>query len=151
MEIFDVKKTIEITRKSRNLGWNFATWTPEHPEKPTAPCYTGTAKTVLDAIASDRTFASLRDTYHTTQWFVKLNGSWHPAKFIFEDPSDLYITGPVGPYGETDYMADSITATIEINDAAAALGKLGGSKTSPLKAQSSSANGRKGGRPRRTE
>jgi len=147
----EMKREIIITRKSRNLGWNYATWTPEYPDKPTAPCYTGTAKTVLDAIASDRTFASLRDTYHTTQWFVKLNGSWHPAKFIFEDPSDLYITGPVGPYGETDYMADSITATIEINDAAAALGKLGGSKTSPLKAQSSSANGRKGGRPRRTE
>ncbi len=147
-----MKREIIITRKSRNLGWNYATWTPEHPEKPTAPCYTGTAKTILDAIAADRTFASLHGTYHTTQWFIRLNGRWYPAEFgDFENPRDLYISGPVGPYGETDYMTNSITATIEINDAAAALGKLGGSKTSPRKAQSSSANGRKGGRPRRTE
>ena len=140
-----MKQTIEITRKNRNLGWNFATWTPEHPEKPIAPHHTGTAKMVLDAIAADRTYASFRSggTYHTTQWFVKLNGRWYPAEFEFLSPSDLYITGPVGPVGETEHLDDSITAIIEINEAAAALGSV----RSPRKAQTSAANGKLGGRP----
>lgn len=143
--------TLSITRKSRNIGFGYTCWTPEHPEQPSQPDYTGTPKTVLDKIANDRTYKSFKSggTYYTSQWFAKINGKWTPIKF--DDGfnlADLYIEMPSCKFDGSEYMANVVYATYETNDAAAALGKLGGSKTTTRKAAASRENGRKGGRPR---
>jgi hypothetical protein len=46
---------------------------------------------------------------------------------------------------------DELYAAIATSQAAAALGKLGGSKKSPAKAATARENGRKGGRPKKTQ
>jgi len=138
-----MKKNIAITRQNRNVGWGFTCWTPEHPELPTKPDYTGTVKTILSAIEGDRTFASFKSggTYYTSTWFVKINGRWTPIKFEeWLKPADLYTEIEPGVY-----MSNEIYGTYEINDAASALGSI----KSDRKAMSSRENGKLGGRPRK--
>ncbi len=110
-----MKQEITITRKSRNIGWGYTYWTPEHPEGPTKPEHTGTVKTVLDAIEADRSYQVERSggTYLASSWFVKFGQAWYPCKFDL-DASDL-VTSHKGPFGEVEYMTDEIIATIEIN------------------------------------
>lgn len=77
--------TVTITRRSRNIGWDFSTNVTDNGnggwriESPTKPYYIGTVKQVLDSINKDRTYASVKSggTYYSTAWFVKVNKKWH--------------------------------------------------------------------------
>jgi len=108
-----MKRTIEITRKNRNIGWGWQCWTPEHPEPPAKPDYTGTVKTIIRAIANDRTFQSLGGTYYTTQWFIKLDGHWYPFEWDAGYPDWLYQPYARDPWGNSVYLYDGIYVEIE--------------------------------------
>ncbi len=142
-----MKQEITITRSTRNIGWGYTYWTPERPEGPREPEHTGTVRQVLDAIDNDRTYQVDRSggTYLSESWFVKYNDRWYPCEFKYEGPSDLLRSHKENGYIE--YSADEITAVIEINEAAAALGSIRTAK----KSASSRENGKKGGRPRKDE
>ncbi len=92
---------VRITRKTRNVGWGWRCWTPEHPEPPEIPDYVGTIGTVWDQIDQDRTYQSLRyNTYHTTRWFVKVNGSWYPLE------QETFDNAVIGLYDRKEVFVD---------------------------------------------
>jgi hypothetical protein len=70
-------KYATITRWSK-LGYGYTAWTPEHPEPPYRPDYTGTYLTVREQMEQDRTLASMRSggTYLATAWFIKTPDGW---------------------------------------------------------------------------
>jgi hypothetical protein len=86
--------TIEITRRTR-LGWgvNACCEQGEHGlivPPPSKPDYFGTVKTLLAEIETDRYVQSLGDTYHTSSWFVKVDGDWKRVKrHAYYGPADL--------------------------------------------------------------
>ena len=74
---------VTITRKSRNIGFGYSTNVVNHEkgwriEKPTAPNFTGTVRTVKQQIENDPTFNLVKKcgTFHNARWFVKVDGKW---------------------------------------------------------------------------
>lgn len=72
-----------LTRRTRGIGWGYA----YHPQRPTAPDYTGTIRTVLREIENNRPYQAACESGRQihTQWFF--NGwpiEWDSAQFMLE-------------------------------------------------------------------
>jgi len=139
-------QTVTITNptRTRKWGWGYSTNPTGRDaysiEMPSRPDYTGTLKTVQDAIDSDRTYASMKSggTFINTQWFYDGKRITNRAEFIdWWNSFDREETYPT--------LKLEVKGAIDKSVAAAALGSM----TSDAKAEAARINGKRGGRPRK--
>lgn len=135
----------KITRRTK-IGYGVNTSPTQdnpgyHFELPDSPMWSGTWKTLTDALDSDRYLNSLTNTYYSESYFVKVKGTWfrvaNQQEFSWE-MQELYSTRDDGwgEYYRTDAVEVEIDYVSETARAAAQLGKK-------PKGDTSRANGRK--------
>ena len=116
-------------------------------ELPTKPMWEGTLNTVGQQLSEDRYLNSLTNTFHSSAWFVKVNGTWFRAvdrdEFSWQT-NGLYMEREDN-WGRKSYMEDTVEVEVDYpTETARAAAQMGRTP----KGDSSRENGRKGGRPR---
>jgi len=118
-------------------------------EKPTGPYITGTYNTAMWEMQRDPFLNSLTNTYKSSGWFVRVNGTWMRVTDYREFDwamNELYYKHDRG-WGE-EYEVDFVEVEVEyISPAAAAAAEMGKAR-SAKKAAASAENGKSGGRPK---
>lgn len=105
-----------ITRRSKNIGFGYTAGVEQgehglYVPAPTAPCITGTVRTILRDIEDDRNYRSFQGgTCYSSSWFVKIAGEWYRIKRDqYYHPADLLALNA----DEDGYLYKSIEIEIE--------------------------------------
>jgi hypothetical protein len=130
---------VNTTPTQDNPGYHF--------ELPIAPRWTGTYKTLSDALRKDSYLNSLTNTFHSSAWFVKVNGTWmrvaNNQDFGYE--IDRLHDRHDDPWDKS-YFTDSVEIEVDYpTETARAAAQLGRRPKGDVARE----NGKRGGRPRK--
>jgi hypothetical protein len=83
-----------------------------HFDLPTTPEWTGTAKTVQDAMDGDAYLNSLTNTYYSAAWFVKVNGTWMR---VVDSREFGYLINHLYTKSDWDFGVEYVTDAVEVD------------------------------------